>query len=88
MTPFVRHIALPAIAPILFFGVAATPVDVLGCKTRGLVAVIIAFASVLGGLASAIMALKGRLHGDRQSHWWVGSALVLAMPAIGLIILA
>jgi hypothetical protein len=79
---------LPAIAPILFFGVAATLVDVLGSKTRSLLAVIIAFASVLGGLASAIMALTGRLRGDRQSHWWVGSALVLAIPAIGLVILA
>jgi hypothetical protein len=88
MTPFLRYIALPAIEPILFFGVAATPVDVLGCKTRGLLAVIIAFASVLGGLASATMALKGRLRGDWQSHWWVGSELVHAIPAIGLIILA
>jgi uncharacterized membrane protein len=87
MAPFLRHIALPAIAPILFFGVAATPVDVLSCKTRGLLAVIIAFASVLGGLASAIMALKGRLRGHRLRTGG-SKALVLAIRAIGLILLA
>jgi hypothetical protein len=41
------------------------------CNTRGLLAVIIAFASVLGGLASAIMALKGRLlTGGSEARWY------------------
>jgi hypothetical protein len=71
MAPFLRHIALPAITPILFCEVAAMPVDVLVCNTRGLLAVIIAFASVLGGLASAIMALKGRLlTGGSEARWY------------------
>jgi hypothetical protein len=83
-----RHIALPAIAPVLFFAVAATPVDMPGCRARGLLAVIIAFAGILCGLGAAIMAITGRLRGDKQSHWWIAGALVLAIPAIGLIILA
>jgi len=88
MTPLIRHIALPAIAPLLFFAVAATPVEVLGCRTRGLLAFAIALLSALGGLAAAVMALRGRMRGDRHSHWWAASALVLAIPAVGLLILA
>jgi hypothetical protein len=88
MTLIQRHILLPSIAPLLFFAVAATPVDVLGCRTRGLLAFIIAFASVLSGLVAAIMAVKGRLRGDSRTFWWIGSALILALPAVGVLILA
>jgi hypothetical protein len=83
-----RHIIFPSLAPLLFFAVATTPVELLGCRTRGLLAVSIALASVLAGLGAAIMAIKGRLQGDSQSHWWVGSALILAVPAVGVLVLA
>jgi len=48
----------------------------------------IALASVLAGLGAAIMAIKGRLRGDSHSHWWIGSALILAIPAIAVLFLA
>jgi len=83
-----RHIILPFLAPLLFFAVAATPVEVLGCRTRGLLAFAIALVSVLAGLAAAIMAIKGRLRGDSHTHWWIGSALILAIPAVSILILA
>ncbi len=83
-----RHIILPFLAPLLFFAVAATPVHVPGCRTRGLLAFAIALVSVLAGLGAAIMAIKGRVQGDSQSQWWVGSALILAIPAVSLLILA
>ncbi len=88
MTSFTRHILIPAIIPVLFFGVAATPVEWLGCSTRGLVAIIIAFIGVLAGLAAAIMALRGRLRGEKQSIWWVATALVLSIPAIAVLFLS
>lgn len=88
MNQIIRHIALPALAPLLFFAVAATPVDLLGCRTRGLLAASIALVSVLAGLVAAVIALRGRLRGDRQSLWWVASAVVLAVPAMALIMLA
>jgi hypothetical protein len=83
-----RHVILPSLAPLLFFALAATPVELLGCRTRGLLAVSIALVSVLAGLGAAIMAIKGRLKDDPQSHWWVGSALILASPAVGVLLLA
>jgi hypothetical protein len=72
-----RHILLPAFAPVLFLVVATTPVDVLGCLNRGLLAVAIAFLSVLAGLGSAIAGVRGRMRGE-----------VLAIPAVLLILFA
>jgi hypothetical protein len=45
--------------PVLFFAMALFPVDLLGCRTRGLIAFSIAFANGLAGLGAARMALKG-----------------------------
>jgi hypothetical protein len=83
-----RHIILPFLAPLLFFAVAAMPVQTLGCRTRGLIAISIALVSVLAGLGAAIMAIKGRLQGGSHTHWWIGSALILAIPAVAILFLA
>lgn len=87
MSLFMRHIIIPFLAPLLFFGVAATPVAVLGCRTRGLLAVIVALASVLTGIVPAFRALRGRRQNDPRSSWWAASALILSIPAIALLIL-
>jgi hypothetical protein len=88
MTLIQRHILLPSIAPLLFFAVAVTPVQVLGCRTRGLLALAIAFISVLGALGLAFRALKGRMQGDPDTKWWIISSVILAIPAIGMLLLA
>jgi hypothetical protein len=88
MTPLLRYILLPALAPVLFFAVAATPVAVLGCRTRGLLAFMIALVSVLAGLGAAVMAIKGRMRGDRHAIWWIATSLVLAIPSVAVLIIA
>lgn len=40
-----RHVVIPAIMPVIFFSVAFTPVAVLGCRNRGLLAALVALAS-------------------------------------------
>jgi hypothetical protein len=62
---FLHHVIIPSLLPIAFFAVAffavaATPVEVLGCRNRGLLALLIAFVSVLAGLAAAVRAVQGR----------------------------
>jgi hypothetical protein len=88
MNRIVRFLALPSLVPVFFFAVAATPVEVLGCRNRGLLAVSIALAGVLGTLGAAIMGLRGRIRRDPNSQWWVVSALVLAVPAVAVLFLA
>ena len=84
----VRYFIIPAIIPVLFFAVALSPVDLLGCKTRGLIALSLAFVSGLAGLATAGMALKGRLKGEPGSEKWILTALILTIPVIAMIVLA
>lgn len=87
MRQFLPHIIIPAIMPVNFFIIAFMPVEVLGCRTRGLFALLIAFVSGLGGLATALIAVKGRMRGDPNSIWWIGSSLVLVSPVIALLLM-
>lgn len=79
---------LPAMMLVLFFIVASTPVEVLGCAVRGLIALLIALISGLAALVAAVIGLKGRMRHDRDSIWWVISTLILTIPVIAMIILA
>ena len=88
MKRIVNFLALPAFVPVLFFAVASMPVEVLGCRNRGLLAVSIALAGALGSLGAAIMGLRGRIRRDPNSQWWVVSALVLAVPAVAVLFMA
>ena len=86
------HVILPAVMPALFFIIAFTPVEVLGCFLRGLIALLIAFISGLVALMATIIGTrggtKGRVRYDKNSIWWVLSTLILVIPVIALIILA
>jgi hypothetical protein len=92
MKRIVYHVILPTLMPVLFFVVASTPVEVLGCLVRGLIALLIAFISGLGALVAAIMGARGGAKGrachDRNRIWWVTSTLILVIPVIAMIILA
>ncbi len=84
----IYHIIIPAITLLAFFIVATTPVEVLGCRTRGFIALFIALMSGLGAMGTAIMGAKGRMRGDTDAIWWVVSSLILALPVIALLIMA
>jgi hypothetical protein len=84
----VRHIIIPAIMPILFLITASTPVEILGCRTRGLIALAIALVSGLAALGTAMIGARRRMKGAEDSVWWLGSTLILVVPVVGLVILA
>ena len=88
MKRIVYYIIIPAVMPAAFFVIASMPVEVLGCRTRGLIALLIALVSGLAALGAAIIGLKGRMRGDIYAIWWVASSLILTLPVIALIILA
>jgi hypothetical protein len=84
-----KHIIYSLFAPALFFLVGTSPVEILGCRGRGLAALIIAFVSVLAGLGAALMAVKyGRKGEQPRALRWAVSALILAIPPAALIYLA
>jgi hypothetical protein len=84
----VSHIAMPAVMGVLFFAVALSPVNLLGCRTRGLAALSVAFASALWALASAVGGGYRRMRGDPQAIWWMARTLILTIPVIALYIMA
>lgn len=83
-----RHVVIPAIMPVVFFSVAFTPVAVLGCRNRGLLALLIALASGFWALGAAVAGVKGRARGDANSFWWVISSMVLTVPVVAMLVMA
>jgi hypothetical protein len=81
------YVAAPSGVVALFFLIAATPVEVLGCRNRGLLAVAVVGVSLLASLGFAVAALAGRVRGRSGTGWWIASSIILAVPAVGLLIL-
>ena len=88
MGRLIRHIVVPATMPVLFLSVALTPVAMLGCRNRGLLALLVALASGLWALAAAIAAARRRARGDADAFWWVISSLVLTVPVVAMLVMA
>jgi hypothetical protein len=82
------HVIVPAVLPAIFFAIAATPVDVLGCLNRGLLALAVASVSGLMAVGTAIIGMKCRNRRDAYAPWWAVSSGILVIPVIALIILA
>jgi hypothetical protein len=85
MTKITKHIMIPANVTVIFFVVAALPVDVFGCRNLGLIAAFIAIAAGLLGIVSAVRAIISRVRGDATSSLWMVSALILAVPAVFIV---
>ena len=87
-SPIYRHVILPALAPMAFLVIAATPVEVLGCFNRGLLAVLIAIPCLLVALGLMMNALVRRIRGQGETLWSVVTSLILSIPAVLLLIWA
>jgi hypothetical protein len=88
MKRVIYHLLLPVFLPVVFFRVATTPVEVLGCRTRGLIAVSIALVSGMAALGIAIRGAKGEPSRNIHAIWWISSSFILAIPVIAFLILA
>jgi uncharacterized membrane protein YjfL (UPF0719 family) len=81
-----KHVLIPLIVPATFFMIVATPVELLGCRTRGLIAVSIALAGALVGLGCAAKGLIGKVKGAPNTGRWMVSALIMALPAFYIVL--
>ena len=79
---------VPAIIPAAFFLVAAMPVEVVGCRNRGLLAILIALLGALAGLGAVLTATVRRIRDAPHTHWWVVTALIVSIPAVAVIVAA
>ena len=83
-----KHVTVPLIALSVFFFVASLPVEILGCRDRALTVSVIAIAAGLLGIASAVRGVTGKARGEAGSFLWMASALILAIPAIFIVLIA
>lgn len=80
MTRFARHILVPALGVVAVVGVYYTPVSLIGCANRGLVAI----AVVLVTLIAAVYTLYRSallLKAGESAVWWLASTCILVLPA-------
>jgi Na+-driven multidrug efflux pump len=77
----VKHIVRPALAPAAIIGFYFTPVSLIGCVNRGL----LALAVVLLAAAAYVAIRQGRRSSrpqDRSSIWRLISTAILILPLI------
>jgi len=79
------HVLVPALAPLLFYSIAWSPLHVFGCRGRGLLALAIVFISLIGAIGAAIKALRSRQRGGDMVRWWIYSSIILALPMLALL---
>ena len=71
---------------VIFFAIAALPVELLGCYNRGLIAALVALAAGVLGIAAAAKALKDKIRGETNSSLWMISALIFAIPTVFIVL--
>jgi len=86
MKKIIKHIMIPAMVAVIFFAIAALPVELLGCYNRGLIAAVVALAAGVLGIVAAVKALMGKMRGDANSSLWMTSALIFAIPVIFIVL--
>ena len=77
--PFVKHVALPGLAPAALIGLYFTPVLLFGCVNRGLLAVGVALLSAIAAFVTVGIALRLRVQG-KPAGLWILSTLILTSP--------
>jgi len=83
-----HHMIVPAIMPAIFFAIAFTPVQVFGCRARGLMALLTAFVSGIAAVSMTVIAKKRSRLGDKGAIWWMIAVLILMIPVVAIIIMA
>jgi len=86
MKKITKHMIIPITVPAIFFILALLPVELLGCRNRGIAAGTVAIVGGILGIVAAVKALMGRVREDKNSSLWMASALILAIPAFFIVI--
>ena len=84
----VAHLVLPSAIIVIFFFIAFTPVDLLGCRTRDLLALSVALVSGMTGITTGLIGIRKRIRREPGLAWWMLSTVILTVPVAGLIVLA
>ena len=81
MRTFLKHVVLPSVAPAAIIALYFTPVSLVGCANRGLMALGVVFAALIAGIAVGIAGLRARRDGG-PTVWFSVSIVILVIPAL------
>jgi len=84
----IKFILLPTLAPLLFFAIALSPVELLGCMLRGALALAISLASGVFAVAMMVRAASSRELAGQAGIWHICRTLILAVPIAAMLALA
>ncbi|MBK1723618.1 hypothetical protein [Thiocystis violacea] len=82
MRPLTQHILLPLLAPLAVVALSVTPLSVIDCRTRGLLALAIVLVALIVGIGLGIRGLSARRRGMPVSGWWIAAMCILVLPAL------
>ena len=83
---FIRHLFLPAIAPVALIRLYFTPKSVFGCANRGYMAIGIVFLATVAAVASTVVGVSAKKRGEIEAaNWWTVTTLILLIPIVLLI---
>ena len=78
---FLRHVALPAVAPAAIIGLYFTPVLLFGCVNRGLLALAVVLLSAGAAFVTIGIGLREQARGRSSARWLVSTA-ILTTPLV------
>jgi len=82
MHAFVKHVALPALAPAAIVALYFTPVLLFGCVNRGLLAIAVVLGSALMAFVTASFGMRARIQGHPSANWWLLTTIILTLPLV------
>jgi hypothetical protein len=82
VTRLVRHVFVPAAAPLAVTGLYFTPVSLFGCVNRGLLAMAVVLISALAACVTTAKGARARRQGRASANWWLLSTLILVTPVV------
>ena len=78
---FLRHVALPAVAPAAIISLYFTPVLLFGCVHRGLLALAVVLLSAGAAFVTVGIGLREQARGRSSARWLVSTA-ILTTPLV------
>ena len=82
MNKVAAHLALPFVGAAAIAGLYFTPVSLIGCANRGLLAITVVFLSLGAAFVTVGRALRLSRRDRQGSRWWIVTTVILLIPAV------
>jgi len=82
MKPLLKHLALPAAAPLALIALYFTPKAVFGCANRGYLALGVVLLATIGAVVTTIKGTALQRRGNKEAGWWLTSTLILLSAVV------